>query len=150
MQHHGSIIAQAVVLNEGLLAGTTIMTLAGAVAVERIKVGDRVITRSGARAVRDVQNLLLPSAKLVRIAASALGTDQPAEDMHVAFDQGLHIHDWRAKALRGVDQAIILAKDLLDGEYIRAQTVICASLYRLAFDKPEIIFANGVEVTCTP
>lgn len=134
----------------GLAAGTTIMTLAGEMRVESLVVGDRIITRSGTRILKAVRSTVVPSAKLVCISASALGIEQPAEDMRVAPDQGIHIRDWRAKALKGVAQAVIPAKELADGEYIRVETVFDACLYGLEFDRAEVIYANGVEVTCTP
>jgi len=150
MTHYSTITAQDVIVNEGLFVGTTIMTLAGEKAVEDLKAGDRVITRSGARAIRSLRSMMLPTAKMVCISASALGVDQPAADMHVAFDQGINIRDWRAKALKGVAQAVIPAKDLMDGEYIRAETLVAACVYALHFDQPEVIYANGIEVFCTP
>lgn len=135
-------------VTNGLVAGTSVLTLAGEMPVEHLSVGDRIITRSGARVLRAVQSAVLPTAKLVCISASALGVEQPAEDMRVALDQGIHIRDWRAKALKGVAQTVIAAKELADGEYIRVETMIGACLYTLAFDTAEVIYANGVEVTC--
>ncbi len=136
-------------LIDGLVAGTIVLTLSGEMPVEYLSVGDRIITRSGARALRGMESKVFPTAKLVCISASALGVDQPDEDMRVAPDQGIHIRDWRAKALKGVSQAVILARDLTDGEYIRHETVVGACLYKLKFDQPEVIYANGVELTCT-
>ncbi|MDN5788942.1 Hint domain-containing protein [Pseudorhodobacter sp.] len=148
MTHNASDRTTA--LTEGLVAGTTVLTLAGEMAVEYLSVGDRIITRAGARVLRSVHSTVLPTAKLVCISASALGVDQPAADMCVAPDQGIHIRDWRAKALKGVAQAVIAAKELADGEYIRIETVVGACVYRLEFDQAEVLYANGVEVTCTP
>ena len=138
---------EAAVTN-GLVAGTSVLTLAGEMPVEHLSVGDRIITRSGARVLRAVQSTVLPTARLVCISASALGVEQPADDMRVALDQGIHIRDWRAKALKGVAQTVIAAKELADGEYIRVETVVGACLYTLTFDSAEVIYANGVEVTC--
>lgn len=151
MTHNAATIDRTpIALTNGLFAGTTVMTLAGEMPVEYLSVGDRVITRSGARAIRAIRSTVLPTTKLVCISASALGIEQPAEDMRVAPDQGIHIRDWRAKALKGVAQAVIPAKDLADGEYIRTETVVGACLYNIEFDGAEVIYANGVEVTCTP
>ena len=126
------------------------MTLNGEKNVQDLKVGDRMITRSGARAIRSLRSLMLPTAKMVRISASALGAEEPICDMHVSFDQGINIRDWRANALKGVAQCVIPAKELMDGNYIHAETLIAACLYTVHFDQPEVIYANGLEVTCTP
>lgn len=135
-------------LVQGLIAGTMVLTLAGEKPVEHVSEGERIITRSGARPVRLVRSAVLPTAKMVCISASALGVEQPAEDMRVAPDQGIHIRDWRAKALKGVAQTVIAARELVDGEYISLQTVVGACLYTLVFDQPEVIYTNGVEVAC--
>jgi hypothetical protein len=151
MTHDAATIEHnAIAFRDGLVAGTTVLTLAGEKPVEHLTVGDRVITRSGARVLRGIHSTVLPTAKLVCISASALGVEQPEEDMRVAPDQGIHIRDWRAKALKGVAQAVIAAKELADGEYIRIETTVGACLYALEFDGAEVIYANGLEVTCTP
>ncbi|SEN02934.1 Hint domain-containing protein [Pseudorhodobacter antarcticus] len=154
MTHHSTIIAAATALStdltEGLVAGTTVLTLTGEKPVEMLTVGDRVITRSGARHIVAMRSTVMPVAKLICISASALGVEQPADDMRVMPEQGIHIRDWRAKALKGVAQTVIAAKDLLDGEYIRCETVVGATLHALHFAQPEVIYANGVEVTCAP
>jgi hypothetical protein len=137
-------------LSNGLFAGTTVLTLSGAMPVEYLSAGDRIITRSGARVLKAVRSTVLPTTKLVCISASALGVEQPEEDMRVAPEQGIHIRDWRAKALKGVAQAVIPARELADGEYIRLETALGVCLYSLEFDAAEVIYANGVEVTCTP
>jgi hypothetical protein len=151
MTHDAATIEHnAITFRDGLVAGTTVLTLAGGKPVEHLTVGDRVITRSGARVLRGIHSTVLPTAKLVCISASALGVEQPEEDMRVAPGQGIHIRDWRAKALKGVAQAVIAAKELADGEYIRIETTVGACLYALEFDGAEVIYANGLEVTCTP
>lgn len=150
MQNTDTIDRVAAALQGGIVAGTTVMTLAGEMPVEYLSSGDRIITRSGARVLRAIRNTVLPTAKLVCISASALGIEQPEEDMRVAPDQGIHIRDWRAKALKGVAQAVIAAKDLTDGEYIRFETIVGATLYTLEFDQAEVVYANGIELTCTP
>jgi hypothetical protein len=147
-QNIATIDRAATTVQSGIVAGTTVMTLAGEMPVEYLSTGDRIITRSGARVLQALHSTVLPTAKLVCISASALGIEQPEEDMRVAPDQGIHIRDWRAKALKGVAQAVIPAKELADGEYIRLETIAGATLYTLIFDQPEVIYANGVEVTC--
>jgi hypothetical protein len=153
MTHHSTITAATALptdLTEGFVAGTTVLTLTGEKLVEMLCVGDRVITRSGARAITAMRSTVMPVARLICISASALGVEQPADDMRVMPDQGIHIRDWRAKALKGVAQTVITAKELQDGEYIRSETVVGATLYALHFAQPEVIYANGVEVTCSP
>jgi hypothetical protein len=90
---------------EGVVAGTQVMTLAGEMRVESLSAGDRLVTTSGARALVYVRTTVLPTAELVCISVSSLGIDEPQDDLRVMPGQGIHIHDWRAKALKGAAQA---------------------------------------------
>ncbi|WP_050526018.1 Hint domain-containing protein [Pseudorhodobacter aquimaris] len=137
-------------LSEGIVAGTTVLTLSGEKRVEALKVGDRIITRSGARSLRAVRQIVYPAVNLVSISAAAFGVEQPQENILVLPDQGVLIRGQRAKALCGVAQAVIAARELTDGEFIRMETHFTASVFALEFDHPEVIIADGIELTCTP
>lgn len=135
-------------LSGGIASGTLVLTLDGELPVEFLSAGDRIITRSGARTLRSVHVAEHTNVAMIRISASALGIERPDEDMIVASDQPIIIRDWRAKALKGSDQAVIPAHKLADGNYIRPQTVGSLRLYTLEFDAPQIIYANGLELGC--
>ncbi|QCO54496.1 hypothetical protein EOK75_00840 [Pseudorhodobacter turbinis] len=151
MTHQTAMIGHtSAELPEGVVAGTTVMTLMGEKCVESLKAGDRIITRSGARSLRAVHKTMHPTLKLVCISASALGVEQPEETVCVTPNQGILIRGWRAKALKGAEQAVFTACELADGEYIRLETHVAVSIFTLEFDHPEVIIANGVELACTP
>ena len=130
----------------GLAAGTVVLTLAGALPVEHLTAGDRIITRSGARTLRAIRSEAVASARMVRVCASALGIDQPEDDLLLAADQPVLIRDWRAKAMKGVSQAMMPAAALVDGEYIRAEAVSGQRIFTLEFDAPVVIYAGGLEL----
>lgn len=132
----------------GLLAGTGVLTLDGELPVEFLSVGDRVVTRSGARALRRIEMRHVASAQVVRIDAGTLGHDRPDAPLTVAAGQLLFIRDWRAKALYGPPTAMIPAARIADGSYIRRETLAEARLFVLEFDAEETIYAEGVEVGC--
>jgi hypothetical protein len=132
----------------GLAEGAEVLTPAGAVAVETLAPGDRIVTRAGTRVLRGVSMRELRRARLVRISARALGPDRPERDVAVAADQPMLVRDWRARALRGVDRALMPAARLADGEYIRAEARSGARLYTLHFDAPEVIYVHGLELGC--
>jgi hypothetical protein len=134
----------------GLAAGTPVLTLAGAIPVEHLMPGDRIITRDGARSLRGLHARVVAAARMIRISASALGVDQPEDDMLVAPETQILIRDWRAKALRGCDQALVAASRLVDGEYIRFEQVAALRLFALEFDAPAVIYAGGVELAIEP
>lgn len=144
----GPIDAGSLMPQCGIAAGTMILTLAGAIPIEFIAPGDKVITRSGARAVTGVDIAIVENARVIRISEGVLGKDRPEADMIVAPQQPLLIRDWRAKAMTGVDQAVMQADKLVDGAYISAQTVAEARIVTLHFADPQVIFAAGLELGC--
>ncbi|MGB8813652.1 MAG: Hint domain-containing protein [Paracoccaceae bacterium] len=133
----------------GLSAGTMVLTLAGAIPVEHLTAGDRIITRDGARKLVSVQSTVHTDAQMILVSASALGVEQPEEDMFLAPHQQILIRDWRAKALKGADQAVVCADKLIDGEYIRAAHVAEQRLFALEFDCAVVIYAGGLELAAT-
>ena len=134
----------------GLMEGTLVLTLSGAIPVEALAPGDRIVTRSGARKLVACEPRLLPRARVICISASALGPDRPEEDIRIAPGQTILVRDWRARALAGADHARIAAVDLCDGEYIRAEARRDARFFTLHFDAPEVIYAQGLELPCEP
>ncbi|GAB1363724.1 hypothetical protein MASR1M32_29600 [Rhodobacter sp.] len=134
----------------GITAGTMVLTLDGGLPVQFLAPGDRVVTRSGARVLKDVTVSVLRDATMVRISASALGHDRPDADLFVAPNQQILVRDWRAKALYGSDAAMVEAQRLADGEYIRKETVAEVRLFTLTFEREEVVFAGGLELACAP
>ena len=134
----------------GCAAGTSILTLDGALPVEFLCAGDRIITRNGARRLVQMTANVCVNAALVRVSPDSLGVGKPADDIVIAPDQPILIRDWRAKALYAAAQAMVPAARLIDGSYIRAETVTEARLYSLHFDEPAVIYAGGLELGCAP
>jgi hypothetical protein len=125
-------------------AGTLVMTLEGEIPVEHLSVGDRVITRSGARTLKAVAARLVKGAFV--IAPHTLGHDRPEAEVAVGPTQKLLLRDWRARALYDRDQAQVPVARLVDGEYISAAAGP-VRLWRLGFDREEVIYAGGLELT---
>ena len=134
----------------GIAAGSTVLTLAGALPVEYIAPGDRVITRAGARTVRSVQISVVKNCEVICISEGVLDRDRPDADICVPTTQPIMIRDWRAKALSGAPQAVVAASKLVDGEYVRRVTAKEIWMISLHFDAAEVIYANGIELTCEP
>ena len=130
----------------GLCAGTTVLTLDGELPVEHLAIGDRVISRtSGAATLRDIvvtKVMMTP----IRIRAGSLGHTRPDRDMLVAPDAQLHIRDWRAAALFGTPTAMVAARRLIDGEFVAEETTRVMTLFNLVFDRPQVIYADGMEI----
>lgn len=142
--------AQEIFAEAGLLMGTAVLTLDGELPVEYIAPGDRVITRNGMRRVTQVEVTRVENARVVCIARDSLGVGRPVEETVVSPQQQILVRDWRAKALYGKAEALIPAGRICDGEYVRASILAEARFVTLRFEGPEVIYAGGLELACTP
>ena len=132
----------------GFVAGTQIMTLDGALPVEFLSPGDRIVTRAGVRKLTGVSVRAVKDVAMVRIGAGTLGHDRPREATLVPADQMILIRDWRAKALYGADQILIPAARLIDGEMICREDAAEIRLFTLEFDCDAVVYADGLEAAC--
>lgn len=127
--------------------GTPVLTLDGALPVEHLYPGDRLVTRHGAQALVALDRVTLAAGTaIVQIAKNALG-GRPERDLWLPAAQRLVIRDWRAKALYGQAQVCIPAGQLVDGEFIRL-TELEADVtgFALRFGRPEVFYADGLEL----
>jgi hypothetical protein len=130
-----------------LAPASIVMTLDGALPVEHLYPGDRVITRHGARALLAMDRVTLPTGTpIVEVARNAFG-GRPDRDVWLPAAQRVLIRDWRAKALYGQAQACVPAGQLADGEYVRLagldRDVTC---FALRFGRPEVLYVDGLEL----
>lgn len=149
----------------GIVAGSLILTADGAVPVELLGRGDRIITRTGGMVQLRGISLHLWEGDFVYLAAGAMGKQRPESDTIIAVDQALlwrgGMHDAVAQdrsvasgngaggAVGGAEkQAVITARDLVQMGIGILQTGIGMHLARLRFDKTELVYADGVEVLC--
>lgn len=133
----------------GLARGTRVLTLDGALPVEYLSPGDRVITRGGARLLRGVRAGRV-TGQMVRLRAGVLGMDRPEGELLLAPGTGVLIRDWRAQALYGAKQAVVPVRRLIDGDFIAAVGVQDLPVYALEFDAPQVIYAEGIEIEALP
>ena len=135
---------------QGFPCGSTILTLDGAMPVEFLSPGDRIITRDRGMAIlRDLESLDV-TCDTVAVMAGTLGADRPDTDVILPADQAVLLRDWRAKALFGRDQALAPVRRLVDGEFIRHAGKRPMRLIRLGFDAPHILYVDGMELACAP
>ena len=111
-----------------------------------LQAGDKIITRdSGMAVLRDIReatSMMQP----IRVKAGSLGHTRPDRDMMVTPNTRIHIRDWRAEALFGTPTAMVAAHKLVDGEYLAPQPVAEADVFELVFDRPHIVYADGMEM----
>ena len=132
----------------GLVMGTRVMTIDGDLPVEHLCIGDRILTRAGVRALTSISVRVERDMAMVRVGASTLGHDRPADDALLPAAQMILVRDWRAKALYGAPQALVPAARLADGNLIRLQIVPEARVFTLGFGADAVIYASGLEVAC--
>jgi hypothetical protein len=127
--------------------GTTVLTLAGALPIEHLYPGDKLITRHGARALQAIDRVTLPAGMaIVELTKNALG-GRPDQDLWLPAAQRVLIRDWRAKALYGQAQACVPVGQLADGEFIRLGALTQeVTGFALRFGRPEVFYANGLEL----
>lgn len=134
----------------GFAAGSAILTLDGAIPVEYLTPGDRVITRDvGMAILRDVTPIQF-TGDMVSIKAGTLGHTRPEQDTLVPAMQKLLLRDWRAEALFGSKQALAPAHKLIDGEFIEHAGRRTVTLFQLRFDAAHILYIDGLEMACEP
>jgi hypothetical protein len=125
-------------------AGTRILTPRGAVAVERLRQGDLVLTVSGGRerirwiGYRDVdcrrhinRERVLP----IRIAAHAFGEDRPRRPLLLSPDHSVF-----------VEGVLIPVRFLVNGSTIRQTDADTVSYFHIELDRHEVVLADGLPV----
>jgi hypothetical protein len=125
-------------------AGTRVLTKRGAVAVENLREGDRVVTaRDGGRLapVRWIGKRTLSPARHkrpwdvapIRVAAGAIGPGRPSRDLWLSPDHSLFL-----------DGVLIRARDLLNGATITQEPVAEITYYHVELDRHDVLLAEGV------
>ena len=128
--------------NPCFVTGTRIVTTRGAVAVEALAVGDRVVTASGGQRPitwighrdLDLSNHLNPEmARPLRVTAGALGYHVPVRDLVVSPDHAF----W-------IDGVLVQAKDLVDGALIKPDLSMRQLTYwHVELDAHDVLLAEG-------
>ncbi len=124
--------------------GTMIETKTGARPVEDLAEGDLILTRdNGYQPLRWVTSSKIggrgPQAP-IRIAAGALGNDT---ELLVSPLHKMLISGWRAELCMGEDEALVMAKSLVNGDTIRPAPCETVEYFHIMFDRHEIVLSNN-------
>jgi Hint domain len=138
---------QTAMLAYEFLAGTILQTSAGPVAVEHLVVGDSMMVQRGAQPLAAVSSRQIAVCQVVRIEDSTVGPDRPTRDVLLSPEQSVLVRDWRARCSTGNDRALIPAKFLVDGAFIRAETIAGQRVFALQFEEPVILTIEGLDVS---
>lgn len=135
--------------------GTLIATPSGEIAIERLRVGDLVLTRDhGAQPIRWIgmrrlgERELAANGKLrpIRIASGALGGGLPAADLTVSPQHRILVRSKIAQRMFGQAEVLVAARQLLQVEGIDVvEGPGEVTYFHVLFDRHEVILANGAE-----
>jgi len=125
--------------------GTLILTPCGQVPVERLEVGDPVLTRDhGPQPLRWIgrrrhsgRGIFAP----VRIMAGALGNGR---DLIVSQQHRILLSGWRAELLFGETEVLVAAKHLVNGDTIHLAPCDEVEYLHIMFDCHEIVSSEGI------
>ncbi|MEO3414527.1 Hint domain-containing protein [Roseovarius sp. CAU 1744] len=125
--------------------GTLIATPDGDVAVEDLCPGDMVLTLDhGPQPLLLVSRNVFPATGRnapVQIQKGALGNDT---DLLVSQQHRMLIGDWRAQMYFGVEQVLVAAKHLCNGDTIAIAPRDEIEYFHLLFDRHQIVWAAGI------
>ncbi len=139
--------ARQTICNEcgGIAQGAEVLTLDGALPVEYLMPGDRVITRTGARKIVRIHVTTL-QGPVIAIRPGSLGHNRPERQLLLAPQTRVMLRDWRAMALYGAKIAMVPVSRLADGEFIAPVAGAAVQIFCLETESPEVIYVDGVEV----
>jgi len=134
----------------GLPSGMRVMTLDGALPVEHLVPGDRIVTRKVGMARLVDHKVDHVRTEAVEIRGGAFGTMEPDAVVMLPAAQAVLLRGWRAKVMFGQPQASVPAGLLVDLELIFDLGKVEMVLHRLIFERDEIVYAEGLELASGP
>ena len=123
-------------------AGTRIRTDAGDIAVEHLKLGDRIVTRDGPpqpitwighRHVRPARHPHPQQVRPVRIEAHAFGPNEPQAALHLSPDHAIF-----------AEGVLIPVKHLINGVTVRQVDVESVTYFHIELPEHAVILAEGL------
>jgi hypothetical protein len=125
--------------------GTRIITRKGALRIEDLRVGDKVLTRdNGFKEIRWIGNSSVAAyGKFAPILfrPGALGNQT---ELLLSAEHRVLLTGWECELLTGETETLIAAKHLVNDTLIERRVGGLITYYHMLFDQHEIVFANGV------
>jgi hypothetical protein len=138
------------------LAGTRIAVPSGETPVERIRVGDSVVTGNGPQLVSWISSshkdsasfapvVFTPAALASPALSLAEGAIPPERPLKVSQQHCMVVTDDRARAFIGTDTFLLAAKHLINGDTIYLDhSAGDVEYFHLMFEQHQIVLAEGV------
>lgn len=135
--------------------GTRIATPYGALPVEDLREGDKVLTKdngpqavcwAGARRMSGARLYTMPELRPIRIRAGAFGIDRPDDELLVSPEHRMLVKGPAAQALYNTPEVLVRARDLVNGASVVQDLRLREVTYvHLLLPSHQVIWANGVE-----
>lgn len=132
--------------------GTMIATPKGEIAVENLRVGDKVITRDngiqeirwiGARQMGWQDFAANPHLKPILVRAGSLGDGLPERDMMMSPNHRLLVTNDRTALYFDEHEVLVAAKHLVGGQGVHQVDSIGTTYIHFMFDQHEVVLSNG-------
>lgn len=128
----------------GVARGTTVMTPKGEVLVERLKVGDCVITQDhGMQTVRFIGSKKITVSEQNAPILFRKGAIKNARDMIVSADRRVVLKGAEAMMLYGVKEVLIPAQKLVNGETNVRSVGGEVEFFQIVTDQHEVIYCEA-------
>lgn len=132
--------------------GTMIATPRGEVAVENLRVGDKVITRdNGIQEIRWAGKREMgwhdfaanPHLRPVLVKAGSLGNGLPERDMMLSPNHRLLVANDRTALYFDEHEVLVAAKHLIGGKGVQMVDSVGTTYIHFMFDQHEVVLSNG-------
>jgi len=128
----------------GVVRGTHVMTARGEVLVERLKIGDRIITRD--RSMQPVRWIGSETVSVTKQNAPVLfrkGALKNSRDLIVSADHRVVVKGAEAMMLYGVKEVLVPARNLVNNETILRSVSGEVEFFQIVTDQHEVIYCEA-------
>ena len=132
----------------GIVAGSIILSAEGAIPVEFLCPGDRIITRNAGMVRIAAIDSRTVRGNFVQIQQGTLADIRPDTDTILGADQHLLLRGKLASLLTGESAGLLRAGDLPVGPGIIGLEDRTLTLVQLIFHSPQVVYADGLELLC--
>ncbi len=127
------------------VSGTMIRTEAGEVPVERLEVGQKVVTRDdGAQPIRWIgRRVMAAEGEMAPVEISA-GTFGDHGRLCVSPLHRVLVENAQAELLFGTHEVLVAARDLVDGKRVTKRTGGLVEYVHILFDDHQVVWSDGM------